>query len=391
MVVSRQKDTLIWLFVLILFVSIPPFYVWHFWSILSPLVALIGCLMYGLWQNPVNPVRRFSLLLFVIFYLYASLYQYEDKNMLGMLWAFVRTIILITIFLISEENWLKIYNKFVLVYSVLLVPSLIVYFLVYWGNVSLPYKILSPLNELKEYLYIAYPFLIMEDSFESIRFCGYFDEPGVIGTISGVLLVTNRCHLKDWKNIILLISGIFSFSLFFYVILFLYIILFGSKSSKIVVMVIVSFILLFLLSNNNPLTDLIISRLEFGSDGEWAGDNRTIVQFDVFWKRFVDSDSFWYGYGKNFTSLVADTGGASYKHLIVDFGFIMFVVYILAFVLYYASYRIKIKDFLLLLIIFSAVIFQRPFVFYFIYLFLIISPAAVFSNDYNIKNNLGNK
>lgn len=48
------------------------------------------------------------------------------------------------------------------------------------------------------------------------RFTGVFTEPGVVGTLSAFLLVTSGCDLKnDKRNIVILISGIFSFSLAF--------------------------------------------------------------------------------------------------------------------------------------------------------------------------------
>lgn len=48
---------------------------------------------------------------------------------------------------------------------------------------------------------------------------GMYDEPGVVGTIAGAILMTRQFNFKKWINIPIFIAGILSFSLFFYVIL----------------------------------------------------------------------------------------------------------------------------------------------------------------------------
>ena len=217
----------------------------------------------------------------------------------------------------------------------------------------------------------------------SLRFCGYFDEPGVIGTISGVLLAVNRCNLKDWKSWPLLISGIFSFSLFFYVFIAMYVILFAPIKYKILSGIAVAVAMAYLVTGDSVVSDLILSRLEIGDDGTIVGDNRTRWFFDSFYENFLHSDKLWFGYGKGYASTEADPGGASYKHLIVDFGIVMSVLYLLAFTLFYMSFRLKFKDFLFVMMIFFAVMFQRPIIFSYVYLFLLIIPPIILKHNYN--------
>jgi len=384
-ILDSQKDKrhslLVWLFVFNIFISIPPFYLWNISFIVS-VITSCGFFFYGLWEKPQNQFRRLSLFLFIIFYFYASLNIYGNHNFVGSLWNGFRLFISFMIFFIGDENWTLIYKRFNTIYAVTLIPSLLVYFCTIWIGVDLPHKVIPPLNELKDYGYLCYPFMVIKDDFDSFRFCGYFDEPGVIGNISGVLFIVNKCNMRDWKNWMLLVSGLFSFSLFFYGLVSFYIFLWGSKKAKIALTVLIVLVFTYLATSDNVFSDLILSRLEMGDDGQLVGDNRTHDSFDAFYNKYLESNMLWFGYGHFFSSMVVDTGGQSYKHLIVDHGIIMSIIYVLAFILYYRSYNVNIKHFLFLLMVFCSIMFQRPFISYILYLFLMISPAAVVGNSF---------
>lgn len=374
--IDKRQSSLVWIFVFFLIVSIPPFYFWRISSIVYVFSSL-GFFLYGLWEKPQNNLQRFSLCLFVIFYSYASLNLYDGLNFTGKLWNGYRLFISFAIFFISRDNWTEIYKKFLLVYTLTLIPSLLVYFFAIWGGVNLPHSYMPPLNELKDHGYLAYPFMVISEGFENFRFCGYYDEPGVIGTVSGVLLIVNQCKLRDWKNWILLISGIFSFSLFFYLLVSLYALLFGSGKVKFVLAILIVVAITYLVNSDNVFSNLILARLELGDDGKLVGDNRTHADFEYFYEKFLHSDKVWFGYGHLYSSKVVDTGGQSYKHLVVDHGIIMSILYIVAFGFYYLSYNLKKKQLLFVLMILFCVLYQRPFISYLLYLFLMISPAAM--------------
>lgn len=93
----------------------------------------------------------------------------------------------------------------------------------------MPYRVINALNTLKSYDYMAYAFFVMPSKTFDIlpRFFGMYDEPGVVGTIAGAILMTRQFNFKKWINIPIFIAGILSFSLFFYVIFAIYVILFA--------------------------------------------------------------------------------------------------------------------------------------------------------------------
>ena len=378
---TANKTLLVWLFVLIMIASIPPFFFWSISTIVY-FVSFVGFLFYGLWENSQNFYRRISLLLFILFYFSISLNIYEDLNFVGNLWRGFRLFITVAIFFISCESWTKIYKGFLIIYTITLIPSLLVYFLAVWGGIDLPHTFIPPLNEIKDHGYIAYPFMVISDDFDNFRFCGYYDEPGVIGNLSGVLLIVNQCNMRDWKNWVLMLSGIFSFSLFFYVLVSLYILFFGSKKGKIALIFLIAIALTYLANSDNVFSNLILARLEMGDDGSLVGDNRTNETFGHFYDTFLRSDKLWFGYGHMYSSIVVDTGGQSYKHLIVDYGIIMSILYVVAFFFYYLSYNVKKKHLCFLLMILFSVLYQRPFISYLVYLFLMISPAAMIKTTF---------
>ena len=378
-----------WLFVFIMTASIPPFFFWNISAIVYVLSSL-GFFLYGLWEKPKNEYWRISIFLFILFYSYASFNLYDGLNLTGKIWNGYRLFISFAIFFISRENWTEIYKKFLLVYTLTLIPSLLVYFSAIWGGLNLSHTFIPPLNELKDHGYIAYPFMVISEGLDNFRFCGYYDEPGVIGTVSGVLLIVNQCQMRDWKNWILLISGVFSFSLFFYILLSLYVLFFGSMKMKIALVIFTAVVIAYLANSDNVFSNLILARLQMGDDGMLVGDNRTKAAFDHFYDKFLHSDKLWFGYGHLYCSKVADIGGQSYKHIIVDHGIIMSILYVVAFVFYYLSYNLKKKQLFFVLMILLSVLYQRPFITYLLYLFLMISPVAMvkttFESSISTKN-----
>lgn len=312
-----------------------------------------------------------SCLLFLAFYLYASLFAL-NINWLGQLF----TLFLFCIFLLKKKDVRRVYTLYQDFFVYTITTSLIVYFLVVWGGYDLPHTIIEPLNKLKEYNYLAYPFCVIPDNnyFSYFRFCGCYDEPGVVGTIAGVMLITNRWNMRDWKNVVLLLSGVFSFSLYFYLLQFLYFLLYAKVRYKIVVLLLLTGLFLYL-QNDELVNKFVLARLDF-SGGEFSGDNRTTVSFDSWYNHFLFATNFWIGCGKGMAEMV-DSGGASYKHLIVDHGFIMFAVYMSSFLyLVWRNHSLS-KDFLIIAVVLFSLIYQRPFIFSYLYLFLLVSPIYV--------------
>ena len=95
----------------------------------------------------------------------------------------------------SKRFMVNVFDRYKTLYSIIIGISILVWLLLFFG-IPVPGKIIAPLNAVKTYNYIAYPFLVIPNYlgagldvyFQSLRFCGPFDEPGVVGTIAGLML-----------------------------------------------------------------------------------------------------------------------------------------------------------------------------------------------------------
>lgn len=288
--------------------------------------------------------------------------------------------------LASEKLLLGAYNKFIKTFVVTTSISAIVYLLVVVLGVNLPYVNIAPLNTLKSYTYNAYPFLVVPNGVESFRFFGCFDEPGVIGTICAVILLMRKFDLKQKENILILIFGIISFSLFFYIISLVYVLLFARTRYKLLVLSL--FItLLLLVSQESILYELIFARMQF-EDGQMVGNNRAGALDEYWYNNFKDSEDFWWGLGVG-TKQIYNPGGASYKDRIIELGAVFFFSYVLSFITF-AIHKLKpsIKNILIYVLIICSVLFQRPFITNISYILMIYIPILSLSNEYNKQGNI---
>jgi hypothetical protein len=370
---SRTKEKVValqaWLFAFLLFIEIPPFYVWGQIEIVPWVVLFCHVLILCNIE-----LKKRSVLIFFIAVLLYFFYAYRSQaNLRGTIFISVLPII----FLCKDIFLLNVFKKFTLIYSLTLIPSILVYLLVYVFGVSLSYSELEPLNELKSNGYFQYPFFVQADVPYLMlpRFFAYYDEPGVVGTISGVLLAVDKFNFKKKVNIPILIAGIFSFSFAFYIIMFIIILFFVGNKYKIAYIVAAFFIVFVFFAENEELNSYILDRFEI-VDNRLSGDNRTTEDFRYFYDKFKQSNSYYWGIGRELASMY-NFGGASYKDLIVANGIVFFVIYCLLFFMIdiVAAQGIN-KNFFLLIFLFVAIIYQRPFISQYVYLFLLYIPSV---------------
>ena len=367
---------LFYYFLICIALATAPFYVWHIKVIYFTVFSFF---LFTFWGAEKSALYRISLIFISCFYLCVFSNFYGDTNIFG------RLVYLFPLFLyfIRGSVWKEVYCVFWKIYSYVLIPSLIVYFFVVFAKVDLPSFTIDAYNEIKDYNYTAYPFFVTPNDYSNFginnyRFCGYFDEPGVVGTMSGVLFTVNKCDLKNWKNWPLLLSGIFSFSLFFFIFVLAYVLLWAPKKYKFGVGFFMAVIIVYIISlEDNLFKDLILERLTV-EDGELVGNNRTTGAFDNFYDGFVQTERFWFGFGSKFCSTVADPFGASYKHLIVDPGIIPVMLYIIGVGLYYISICGFSKKLFFLFFLFFSLVYQRQFLIFGLQgIFMILSPCYV--------------
>lgn len=358
---------------------IPPAIVWHHQYIST--ICIIVFALTGLWKY--RSLRKNNVTIFIAFlflYLYFCLSKQYNLFRYG---TFVLTC---SIFLFNDQFLNKIFESFFKVYSILMIPSIMVFILVLSGfDYLLPNTVLDPIEASKNHNYVHYPFLVMPDYLTNIdyfRFMAFYDEPGVVGTISGLLLLSKKVEFNNWLTYPVLISGLLSMSLTFYVMIVVYILVISNLKTKIWILSI--FAIIFFLSYSyveEYLNTYIIERLEF-SGGKMSGDNRTSASFDIFFHNFIRNDyHLFFGYGNNYAKIV-NPGGGSYKDIIVDNGIIFFFAYILSFIML-AGTKLKNTALLVYIITFACVFYQRPFIHTFVYFILLVLPIYGIKYNYN--------
>lgn len=357
------------LFAFCIFMLTPPYYVW---KAISPIVFVVLCILLTLKHIKRNSLKHYVTFLFIIF-IYIYIAFKSETNIFGI----INLTGICTIFLISEQFLNNVFKNYISIYSISLIPSICVYFLVYVLGIDISYSHIEPLNHLKSYNYLQYPFLVQANNVINIilpQFFGYYDEPGVIGTVSGVILVSSRFNLKKMINIPVFIAGILSFSFAFYVIVLVYGLLFFKLKYKLLIAIItIGIVILF--SENEILNNYVFNRFEY-KDGKLVGDNRSMDKgFDSRYSQYMKSDDFYFGLGLK-ASQEFNRGGASYKDLIISYGIITFIFFISIFILL-AFWRFQLKiEFLVYILILLAVLYQRPFISSYFYVFLIYAPIS---------------
>lgn len=285
---------------------------------------------------------------------------------------------------IKETRWYNIFCNYRMIFVITIIPSLLQYILVYFLDIDFhSIKIdSSPWNPHEGSIYIQYAFFVRELRSGDFlpRFYGLYDEPGVPGTIAMVFLYCNKYNLKKWYNIVLFLTGLLSFSLFFYVSTLLYILFFGNTKMKLFTILICMSIMIFAYENE------VISRYVFDrftvTDGEWAGYNRENYDFDYYYKQLNIYELL---FGVNPSEQLPFT--ASYKYMLAVCGIIpVSLLGIFHLIFTYPKLKsVSRQDIILCLMIPLLVFAQRPFINNPFYIFLVFVPIYIFNIRYSVS------
>lgn len=277
---------------------------------------------------------------------------------------------LLTIFFLTlrKNEQLRIFNHFVTILSVIFLIGLVSYMLsLVHLNVPIGTAISQNPSKSPYYVYIGF---VKESELITYRFSSIFDEAGVVGTLSGLILSAIGISTKNFRSMIILLAGLVSFSLAFYVILILNLVL-TLNIKKFLLVIIILAGLIF--ASGNLFNNLIGNRLAI-QDKHLAGDNRTNQSFDDYYDLFVakgGSDLF-FGKGVVGADKIDElTYASTYKLIIINFGIIGFALIISFYGLCVFSFCNSRKGwFLFVIFVISA--YQRPdlFIFYNIVMFI---------------------
>ena len=349
-----------------------PFFLWF-----APVKTVAVILFYGVslyHSAPINKRQRTGFFLLTIFYLLVAIRYGPALSM-------IYTMAIPIVFLIDKSFLCRCFDKFIKIFAVLITISIVVYVMVAILQMNLPHTQIKPINSLKEedgFLYNRY-FMLLVDPTERgflTRFYGLYDEPGVVGTIASVILVSNKYAFKKNKYLIpIFVAGFFSFSLFFYIISIVSV-FFNIRKGNIIYLLITIPIIIYALSFIPGVDILIYNRFLF-EDGVWLGNSRSTEGYDAWFSKFVNTADVWFGLGPG-ANLLYNKGGASYKDLIVNYGIVMFLMYSMSLFLLIIKTKSTIREIIIASVIIFGYVFQRPFI---TDVFMVLSILYVLFNN----------
>lgn len=358
---------------LLFFIMLRPSFTWGYSNFLMLQYLLLALLMFK-----VDLKDKGNIPLFLGFLVALSIIPISKGNNI---FGFLSVVFFVFIPFLNKEFGYNVLRIFKIILVVVSSISILVWLLVVVVNVDLPHSVIPPLNSLKSYNYISYTFLVIPMNFTDItslgRFCCVFDEPGVVGTYSILLLYIDNFRLKKIENIVLLISGLLSFSLFFYVSFLVFWVLkviIKSKKKRYKLWAVLGILLYIVAIQTVPiLNEKIGMRLEYDKDTKTiVGNNRSTEGLNDYIESIRWTNQYLWGDSEQVIEHFSQS--ASINNAILQYGFV-FVVCFFLFFFFYATVRMEgryklVMSFILLIFL---TLYQRPGFLNSIYLFLFSS------------------
>ena len=360
------------------FLMLQPVFVWRVnMFFITYLLVFILILNYDI-------SRKNNILFFFLLLILSIVPIHGGRNIFGLL-----SVILFAFIPFVKVNFLnKTYRVFKLIFVIITAISLFIWIGLFLG-ISFPSTVVPPLNDLKTYNYLSYTFLVVPAHFSSFgRFCCVFDEPGAVGTYSLILLYISNFDFKRIDNIIILIAGLFSLSLFFYIALFIFLccnLFLTSNSFKARFITILSIVIFSISIFNIPiLKEAIGVRIEYDSStGKLVGDNRSGKELDDYIESIKGTNKFYWGDSDEIIEYFA--GHAGLQTAILKYGIIFIFLYFIFFLCFAYSKTTK-RNLFLFMILLLATLYQRPGFVNPGYLFLFTNAVMWGGNNVDSKN-----
>ena len=304
-----------------------------------------------------------------------------NSNMNGIVSVPIKGISFATIFLCSSQFWRECVGHFVKMIAIILILAIVEHLLINFFNIELvsPYNIECPTNKGREYTVFLFNCYLDYSIVDFNRFYAFYDEPGVLGNIVMVLLYIQKFDLKKWYNIVIFVAGILSFSLTFYIAVAIYFLLYGNATGKAII-AIISIMGFYYFYNNEIVYNLLFRRLEF-DNGQMVGYNRENLIFDSWFSTKHWTDYFLWGYQPRYAVPYA----ASWKWAFALWGIVPSLIYLFTIVFPRAKKIRNTKDFIICMVLVVIIWIQRPFVYQYLYVFLLVIPFIFFGDNTKIK------
>lgn len=247
----------------------------------------------------------------------------------------------------------------------------------------LPFQIVPYYSDFTEAYYYNYNIgYLFVDFNDGIRLCGLFNEPGYLGTILSLALITEKLDIKKPHVIIMLLAGFFTLSMAYFLTLFVYIILRKKNFACIGILAALFVVAIIVMPNihfENPMIEAFVRRFDF-IDGNFVGNNRNRVEVNFLLNDFHVNDNILWGRGVGATRGL----GVSLIMKIVELGYLgVFLTYGLL-IIVAIKYTNKKWESLIFVLCFVINIYQRTNIFTINYFLLLFGGILLISEKKNI-------
>jgi len=391
----KMEDLMIPLFLLYCFYSygLAPYFTWETFaggtfnncfgiplrSIIAAIIVVIG--LTNVVKGKLSK-KSVHMCIWCMFTMAISIIQSGIDHIFSFEWLIY--LVLCVFLLIEDSGKIKAYRYFYNIFVFSLIAPIIIYILVHIG-VNVPYIIINAPEEIKTINSVSYKIYPLAaqwynpyaDAYRSLRLCGIYNECGVVGTYSALLLSIEGYRLKgNWKNIVLLIGGILSFSLAFYFLTICYFIVRAIDINWKYMVPLIIIVVIYIIFVNVHFANEALTKFQnrfLITDYVLNGDNRTSPGYDRIYENFIHEGGrkLLFGNGLNEIEdiLVSkNIDGSSYKNLIFDYGIFGFFNQIIWIVVYFIYRKIgstrKEKIYIAACcFVFIANMYQRPSMF----------------------------
>jgi len=354
----------------LIFLTLRPYFIWESKFIYS-IVFVLAITVTLAWSLLRARISKSSVVFISVFLSSFFLNQFTLHGAYP--WISVVVVLILCFLLFDEKIYKNTLKVFINIYALVSIPSILMFFLLAAG-VNLEWEYLEPYSKAKQSTGVYYReyfgMVVLNTQIftlgtgELFRLSSVFPEPGVVGTVSALLLTVTRFDVKNWKGVILLVSGILSFSLAFYVLACMYLIL--KKPFYLFILAGLLSALFFYLpddiKDNRIIKYYVMERGEALFVNFDEVDNRLNDCFERRYDEFLNSSDIFIGNGYK-ASISTMCNVSSYKNVIYDYGIIGFLILVLLYIIILLS-KIRTKsDFMNcvpLLIVFFATSYQRP-------------------------------
>ena len=349
------------------------------------------------------------IMLFLVLVL-CDLYFYRNYLATGINYAGIAILLplFITFITFLHENGKKeIFLLFKKYFAIVMLPSIFIWGLLILG-IEIPYINILPNSNIKIiggqiyrcYLGISIILTGVNNSLPVDRLCGIFDEPGVVGTISALLLIADGISLKKfkkWDQLTILIAGILSFSTAFYIMIGLSIFCkILSLKLELAIVTLPLLILSYVIFINMPITFAPLERVQNAimiENGKLKGDNRESVSANMGIDNIIKHNKLKLLVGAGHLTSANDpllAGSWSFRIFVYDRGVLSTLIYFLQIFIMINLLRMKLKfnaDQKILIFIFLLSLYQRPEALHSI-AYLIILAGGIVNLSYNSNHTL---